>query len=80
GDVRRTSADASLARRDLGWRPRVHLRDGLASQLSWVLGRSAGLHLEAHRRGGLDAAVHDVDHAPGAGALQEAGAEAAPLA
>jgi UDP-glucuronate 4-epimerase len=80
GDVRRTSADASLARRDLGWRPRVHLRDGLASQLSWVLGRSAGLHLEALRRGGLDAAVHDVDHAPGAGALQEAGAEAAPLA
>lgn len=41
GDVRRTSADTALARRDLGWRPSVGLRDGLVSQLSWVLERHA---------------------------------------
>ena len=36
GDVRRTAADVSLARRSLGWRPRVGLEDGLERQLDWV--------------------------------------------
>ncbi len=90
GDVRRTAADTALARRDLGWRPRVGLRQGLASQLAWVLERrdltldqrvsSAALQLDAGRRDGVDAAAHDLDDAGRAGAHQEAGAEAAPLA
>jgi nucleoside-diphosphate-sugar epimerase len=36
GDVRRTSADVSLARRTLGWEPQVPLSAGLAEQLAWV--------------------------------------------
>lgn len=36
GDVRRTSADVTLARRDLGWSPAVSLSEGLAAQLAWV--------------------------------------------
>jgi UDP-glucuronate 4-epimerase len=36
GDVRRTSADVSLAQRNLGWSPSVSLRDGLAAELAWV--------------------------------------------
>jgi len=39
GDVRRTSADVSLARRNLGWTPTVHLEQGLAAQLDWVRSR-----------------------------------------
>jgi UDP-glucuronate 4-epimerase len=39
GDVRRTSADVSLAQRNLGWSPSVSLRDGLAAELAWVHGR-----------------------------------------
>jgi UDP-glucuronate 4-epimerase len=39
GDVARTSADTSRARRDLGWRPRVNLVRGLAGQLAWVRAR-----------------------------------------
>jgi UDP-glucose 4-epimerase len=39
GDVRRTSADVALARRDLGWSPTVTLVDGLAAQLAWVQNR-----------------------------------------
>ena len=34
GDVRTTSADTTRARRDLGWAPRVGLREGLAAQLA----------------------------------------------
>ena len=89
GDVRRTSADTSRARRDLGWRPRVGLRRGLASQLAWVLERteltldvrvrSVGNQGHSGRRTGSHAAVHHVDHVGGARAHQEAGAEAAPL-
>jgi UDP-glucuronate 4-epimerase len=40
GDVRRTSADTTVARELLGWEPTVRLRDGLAKQLSWVANRS----------------------------------------
>jgi nucleoside-diphosphate-sugar epimerase len=39
GDVRRTSADISQARADLGWSPTVSLLDGLAAELAWVQGR-----------------------------------------
>lgn len=39
GDVRRTSADVSRARRNLGWSPAVPLGQGLAAQLAWVRSR-----------------------------------------
>ena len=39
GDVARTAADATRARRELGWRPRVKLARGLAGQLAWVRAR-----------------------------------------
>ena len=39
GDVRRTSADVSLARRNLGWAPEVPLDQGLGVQLAWVRSR-----------------------------------------
>jgi UDP-glucuronate 4-epimerase len=39
GDVRRTSADVSAARRDLGWTPVVPLEQGLAAELAWVRAR-----------------------------------------
>jgi UDP-glucuronate 4-epimerase len=37
GDVRRTAADTTGARRDLGWRPVVDLEEGLRHELDWVL-------------------------------------------
>jgi nucleoside-diphosphate-sugar epimerase len=39
GDVLRTAADVSLARRDLGWSPAVSLDQGLAAELAWVAAR-----------------------------------------
>lgn len=42
GDVRRTAADTTRARRDLGWAPRVGLVDGLARELHWVRERRRG--------------------------------------
>jgi nucleoside-diphosphate-sugar epimerase len=36
GDVRRTAADTSLIRGELGWKPRTTLADGLAAQLADV--------------------------------------------
>jgi UDP-glucuronate 4-epimerase len=39
GDVRRTSADTTRAREDLGWEPSVGLREGLRTQLEWVRAR-----------------------------------------
>jgi UDP-glucuronate 4-epimerase len=41
GDVRRTSADVSRIRADLGWEPRVGLEDGLREQWSWAATRIA---------------------------------------
>jgi UDP-glucuronate 4-epimerase len=46
GDVRRTAADTTAARRDLAWRPRVGLVDGLAGELAWV----DRAHAVAHHR------------------------------
>lgn len=43
GDVRRTAADTTIARQQLGWSPRVSLEDGLARQLEWVRARSRAL-------------------------------------
>ena len=39
GDVRRTGADTSLARRTLGWQPVTKLNDGLRSEFEWVAAR-----------------------------------------
>lgn len=36
GDVRRTAAETSLARRELGWAPRTSLQQGLLAQLKWA--------------------------------------------
>ena len=91
GDVRRTAADTALARRDLGWRPSVGLRGGLASQLAWVLERRDLTLHQRVRSGGPTSSTpaaptvptppsDDVGHAGRAGAQQQAGAEAAPLA
>ncbi len=41
GDARATGCDGTLARKDLGYEPRVSLRDGLATQLEWVLATTA---------------------------------------
>lgn len=47
GDVRRTSADVSLARRNLGWSPAVPLDQGLAAQLAWVQSRRSAREVVA---------------------------------
>lgn len=39
GDVRRTLADTSRARSELGWAPEVGLADGLRAQWDWTAGR-----------------------------------------
>jgi nucleoside-diphosphate-sugar epimerase len=36
GDVRNTAADTSLARTELGYSPRVALREGLAREIAWI--------------------------------------------
>jgi UDP-glucose 4-epimerase len=36
GDMRHTYADTSLARRDLGFAPRVSLEEGLTAQYRWM--------------------------------------------
>jgi nucleoside-diphosphate-sugar epimerase len=41
GDQRRTNADTTRIRSDLGWRPEVPLEDGLRAQWSWAAGRVA---------------------------------------
>ena len=43
GDVRRTGADTSRARRTLGWRPSTSLREGPRSELEWVDARRGRL-------------------------------------
>ena len=39
GDVRHTCADTSRAEQLTGWRPQVTLRDGLAQEVAWTVGR-----------------------------------------
>lgn len=39
GDQRHTAADVGKAERELGWRPTVGARDGLARQVAWQRGR-----------------------------------------
>jgi UDP-glucuronate 4-epimerase len=39
GDVRRTAADTTRIRRELGWQPAVALDEGLKAQFEWTLGR-----------------------------------------
>ena len=41
GDQRRTLADTTLIRTELGWEPRVGLEEGLSSQWAWAAGRVA---------------------------------------
>jgi nucleoside-diphosphate-sugar epimerase len=41
GDQRRTNADTSRIRRELGWEPRVGLEEGLREQWKWASGRSS---------------------------------------
>jgi nucleoside-diphosphate-sugar epimerase len=38
GDQRRTTADTTRIRRDLGWAPRVSLEEGIEEQWSWAVG------------------------------------------
>jgi len=40
GDVRHTAADISKATRELGYRPQVGIREGLAREVEWVRGLS----------------------------------------
>jgi UDP-glucuronate 4-epimerase len=42
GDVRRTAADTSRIRTELGWRPETGLEDGLRTQLVWAGVAAAG--------------------------------------
>ena len=41
GDQRRTKAETSLIRRELGWEPTTGLREGLAAQWAWAAARVA---------------------------------------
>jgi len=41
GDQRRTKADTSLIRSELGWEPTTSLLDGLSAQWAWAAGRVA---------------------------------------
>jgi len=41
GDQRRTQADTSRIRGELGWEPRVTLEEGLARQWEWASARVA---------------------------------------
>jgi UDP-glucose 4-epimerase len=55
GDFPATHADLETAKRLLGWRPRVGLREGVASQLAWERERQAALLRDARR--GVEAAA-----------------------
>jgi nucleoside-diphosphate-sugar epimerase len=41
GDARRTAADVSRIRRDLGWEPLTAFGEGLAAQWRWAAARVA---------------------------------------
>jgi nucleoside-diphosphate-sugar epimerase len=40
GDQRRTRADPTRIREELGWEPRVSLEDGLSAQWEWALAQA----------------------------------------
>lgn len=42
GDIRHSAVDATLAARELGWKPWTTLEEGLAATLAWVDGRRRG--------------------------------------
>lgn len=44
GDVRQSCADPSAATAELGWRPRVPLRDGLVRSVEWLTRERRGRH------------------------------------
>ena len=50
GDVGRTAADTSRARRDLDWKPRTSIEEGLRQQLAWA-GIDAAAAAEGSRAG-----------------------------
>ena len=41
GDQRRTRADTTRIREELGWQPQVSLEDGLSAQWEWAAARVA---------------------------------------
>jgi nucleoside-diphosphate-sugar epimerase len=49
GDVAHTWADTGRARDELGWNPRVPLRDGLEAHLRWIAENEGALALAAER-------------------------------
>lgn len=52
GDARRTSADTTRARSELGWEPHVGIEEGLRYQLNWVSGALSVEERRAVRPGG----------------------------
>ncbi len=50
GDVRRTAADTTRIRKDVGWAPKMALADGLAAHLASVLAQTEGHHDDRARR------------------------------
>jgi nucleoside-diphosphate-sugar epimerase len=51
GDVRRTAADTSLLRSELGWIPRTGLEDGLTAQFAAAAAADGGLSVEMGQAG-----------------------------
>jgi nucleoside-diphosphate-sugar epimerase len=51
GDVRRTAADTSLLRSELGWTPRILLEEGLAAQLAAAEAADGNLPVESRVTG-----------------------------
>ena len=43
GDQRRTNADTTRIRNELGWQPQIGLEDGLGAQWEWAVGRVGAL-------------------------------------
>ncbi|MGH2449900.1 MAG: NAD-dependent epimerase/dehydratase family protein, partial [Candidatus Limnocylindria bacterium] len=60
GDVRRTAADTSRIRAELGWSPRTSLEEGLAAQFAASLERPDD-DRKAHRRAHADGEPHEGD-------------------
>lgn len=50
GDVRRTAADTSSIRNDVGWSPETSLEEGFTSQLAWAMSELAWERSPVHAR------------------------------